>query len=385
MGTSLQKGVLNGMSPPLIARDRMTVASFLHEHGYQTAMIGKWHLGLTLGESPWKDEIVDGPCDHGFDQFFGISASLDMPPFVFIENRRVTEEPTAEKKWVRSGPAGPLFEAIDVLPTLTERAEEFIASYDPRSHADLVLPIEGGPKLSISRAPFFLYLALMAPHTPVLPTAEWKGKSGVNDYGDFVMQVDAAVGKVLDAIDAAHLTDDTIVIFTSDNGCSPAAKVEELEAAGHFASGEFRGYKADIWEGGHRVPYVVRWPGRVAADSRCDGVVCLTDFFATCADVLGESLPETAAVDSFSMLPLLEGRTLEATRESVVHHSIDGCFAIRRGPWKLRCVLVRAVGPRRVMRRRLRRVCRRSSFTILRGILRSSTMRRRPTPKWWRN
>ncbi len=316
--TSLQKGVLGGESPPLVARERLTVAELLRNHGYVTAAVGKWHLGLTFGESKSTDDIVDGPLDHGFDEFFGISASLDMPPFAFIENRRFTEPLTVEKKWLRAGPAAASFEAIDVLPRFTDRAVEFIgkASRSPEK-------------------PFFLYLPLASPHTPILPTEAWQGRSGLNSYADFVMQTDAAVGAVLAALDAAGVADDTLVIFTSDNGCSPAAEVPQLEAAGHFPSGDFRGYKADIWEGGHRVPFIVRWPGRVAAGSRSDALVCLTDLFATCADLLDANLPEAAAVDSFSMLPHLLETPGAAVRESVVHHSIDGAFAIRRGRWKL--------------------------------------------------
>jgi arylsulfatase A len=316
--TSLQKGVLNGEGAPLIDRERLTVAELLRDHGYATAAIGKWHLGLTFGASKWADNIVDGPLDHGFDEFFGISASLDMPPFAFIENRRFTEPPTVEKKWLRAGPAAASFEAIDVLPKLTDRAVDFIgkASRSPGK-------------------PFFLYLALASPHTPILPTDAWQGRSRLNPYADFVMQTDAAVAAVLAALDAAGVADNTLVIFTSDNGCSPAAEVAQLETAGHFPSGSFRGYKADIWEGGHRVPFIVRWPRRVAAGSRSDTLVCLTDLFATCAGLVGADLPAEAAVDSFSLLPHLLQTPEGAVRESVVHHSIDGAFAIRRGQWKL--------------------------------------------------
>jgi arylsulfatase A-like enzyme len=183
--------------------------------------------------------------------------------------------------------------------------------------------------------PFFLYLALTAPHTPILPTAEWQGKSGLGQYGDFVMQVDATVGSVLAELDRCGLTENTLVIFTSDNGCSPAAGTAALEKQGHFASAQFRGYKSDIWDGGHRVPFFVRWPGRVAAGTRNTALICHTDLLATCAELLGEKLPATAGEDSVSMLPLLLDKDHPATREAVVHHSIHGRFAIRQGPWKL--------------------------------------------------
>jgi arylsulfatase A-like enzyme len=325
--TTLQAGVLQGMSPPLIARDRQTVAAFLRDHGYATAAIGKWHLGLTFGPSRWTDDLADGPLDHGFDEYFGISASLDMPPFAFFANRRVTEVPTVEKTWVRKGPAAASFEAVDVLPELSRRAVEYIAARGAAKRAANAAP------------PFFLYLSLTAPHTPIVPSAAWQGRSGLGSYADFVMQTDAVVGDVLSALEASGLADDTLVMFTSDNGCAPQAGVAELEAAGHFPSAGFRGYKADIWEGGHRIPLIVRWPGKVPAGSRSEALVCLTDLFATCADVLGDATPPATAEDSFSMLPHLLNQRGATVRESIVHHSIDGVFAIRRGRWKL------ALGP----------------------------------------
>lgn len=315
--TRLQKGVLNGTSPPLIAKDRLTVGEFLKRHGYSTAAIGKWHLGLEFGKEQWTDPISDGPLQHGFETFFGISASLDMPPFVYIENDRFAKVPTVEKKWIRKGPAAEDFEAINVVPDCTRRAVEYISA-----HA-------GNAK------PFFLYLAYTAPHTPIVPTAEWAGKSGISAYGDFVMQTDAAVGKVLDALEKGGFSRNTLVVFTSDNGCSPAADVKGLEARGHFPSGDYRGYKSDVWEGGHRIPFVVRWPESIKPGTRNDALVCQTDLIATCAELLGERLPDTAGEDSISMLPLLTGRLNPATRETVVNHSIQGKFAIRDKQWKL--------------------------------------------------
>ena len=277
-----------------------------------------------FGDDQWTDPLKDGPLEHGFDYYFGISASLDMPPFVYIENDRVTEVPSVEKKWVRSGPAAKDFEAVDVLPKLTEKAKDYIAK-----HA-------GDAKQTGAEAkPFFLYLAFTSPHTPIVPTPEWQGKSGLGPYGDFVMETDWATGEVLKAIDEAGLKDDTLVVFASDNGCSPAAKVADLEAQGHYPSAQFRGYKADIWDGGHRIPFIVRWPGKVKAGSSADTVICLTDFMATCAELVGETLPANAAEDSVSMLPILLSQTGGQTHEAIVHHSINGNFAIRKGNWKL--------------------------------------------------
>ena len=333
--TRLGKGVLGGWSRHLIAEDRVTVASFLKSNGYRTGCFGKWHLGMdwsVAGNEDPGDEInpaidpkiVDysrpiqhGPNAAGFDVYFGISASLDMPPFVFIENDRATALPTATKKWLRAGPAAPDFEAVDVLPTVTRHAADFIA------------------REARSGAPFFVYLPLNSPHTPIVPSPEFAGKSGLNPYADFVMQTDAAVGEILRAIEAAGATTRTLVIFTSDNGCSPSANFPELLAKGHNPSHIFRGHKADIFEGGHRIPFLVRWPGVVKAGSQCGQTVCLTDLLATTADILGVALPPTAGEDSVSLMPLLRETARAPVREATVHHSINGSFSIRQGHWKL--------------------------------------------------
>jgi arylsulfatase A-like enzyme len=345
----LKSFVLGGLSPRLIEPGRMTAASFLKEHGYVTGCIGKWHLGMDWVKLPGKgvaelnietaeqvhnvdytQPIANGPTSVGFDTYFGISASLDMVPYTFIENDRVTVNPTVEKKFplmvdradngTRLGPAAPGFEVEDVLPMLTKKMVEFVSA-----HAEA----------SKSGKPFFLYLPLNAPHTPIAPTAEWRGKSGLNPYADFVMQTDATVGAVLDALDKAGVAENTLVIMTSDNGCSPQAKFDELLAKGHNPSYEFRGTKADIFDGGHHVPFLVHWPAKVKAGSRSDQIVCLTDFLATCADIVGEKLPDNAAEDSVSILAALEGRAEKPLREAIVHHSINGSFAIREGNWKL--------------------------------------------------
>jgi arylsulfatase A-like enzyme len=184
-----------------------------------------------------------------------------------------------------------------------------------------------------SGQPFFLYVPLTSPHTPILPTPEWQGRSGLGAYGDFVMQTDAVVGKILAALDAHGLAENTLVIFTADNGCSPQADTPGLEKQGHFASAQFRGYKADIWDGGHRVPFFVRWPAKVKP-AVTDQLVCLTDVFATCAEIVGARVPATAGEDSMSFLANLTA-TGKSARDTIVHHSIEGAFAIRQGPWKL--------------------------------------------------
>jgi arylsulfatase A-like enzyme len=320
--TRLQKSVLEGYSEPLIAADRLTVPALLKQHGYTSACIGKWHLGLGISQKQPTAAIKEGPRTRGFDYFFGISASLDMPPFAFIENDHFTEAPTAEKRWLRKGPAAPGFEAIDVLPTLTRKAIEFIANKSHDTKTD-------DPK------PFFLYLPLNSPHTPIVPTKAWKGKSGLGDYGDFVMETDWAIGEVLSALEKNHVAGNTLVIVTSDNGCSPAAGIPHLEQNGHFPSEHRRGYKADIWDGGHRIPFITRWPGQVKPGTQSKQLICLNDLMATCADILGTKLPDNAGEDSVSILPALRGTADKPLHEAIVHHSIQGLFAIRQGPWKL--------------------------------------------------
>jgi arylsulfatase A-like enzyme len=329
----LQSGVLGGYSRRLIEPGRLTVPALLQRHGYHTACVGKWHLGMdwplkkggfaTDYPDGWDVDytkpIQNGPTSVGFDFYFGISASLDMPPYVYVENDRSVGVPTVEKTWVRKGPAHKDFEAGEVLPTLTKKAVEYIGRQAPQARKG---------------RPFFLYLALTAPHTPILPAKEWQGKSGLNAYGDFVMQVDATVGQVLGALEAGGLARDTLVIFTSDNGCSPSANFAELAAKGHHPSYHFRGHKADIFDGGHRIPFLVRWPGRVKPGSRSDQLICLTDLLATCADVVGARLPDSAGEDSVSLLPALLGKAKGPLHEAVVHHSVNGSFAIRQGKWK---------------------------------------------------
>lgn len=347
--SKLQSGVLGGLSPRLIEPGRLTVAEMLRKAGYHTACIGKWHLGMNwvikegkdvselaietpaqVGNVDYSKPITNGPNSVGFDSYFGISASLDMVPYTYIENDRVTVLPTGERDFLlmlgregaktRFGPAAPGFDAANVLPDLTRKAVEYIRSRSADAKAG---------------QPFFLYLPFASPHTPILPTAEWQGKTGLNPYADFVVQQDEAIGEVLRALDDGGLSQNTVVVFTSDNGCSPQAKFDELLAKGHNPSHHFRGHKADIFEGGHRVPFLVRWPARIKAGTTSRQIVCLSDFMATAADIVGISLPPDAAEDSFNFLPALLGEKPPTSRSAIVHHSINGSFAIREGRWKL--------------------------------------------------
>jgi arylsulfatase A len=337
----LQEGVLWGYSPHLIERERLTIASLLKQNGYTTACVGKWHLGLDwvtkdgyrftdsseeTGEHvDYTQPVSNGPLDLGFDYFFGIPASLDMVPYVYIANDRVVEAPTEfivgemGLRFHRTGPIAPGFKLEGVMPTFTQKAVDFI-----EKHAN-----------SGSKDPFFLYFPLSAPHTPILPAKEFQGRSGIGPYGDFVIQCDGTIEQIMQALDRNELTENTLFIVTSDNGCSPAVDFDDLEQKGHRPSYHFRGYKADIFEGGHRIPYIVRWPGRVKEGSSCDDTICLTDLLATVADILGCDLPANAGEDSVSFLPDLLGRAAGPVREATVHHSINGSFSIRQGRWKL--------------------------------------------------
>ena len=361
--STLKQGVTWGYSDALIEEGRLTVGEMLRKEGYRTACFGKWHLGWTWGERQggggvggrgkaergsgggesgggsgaveakggegaggtgeevdFSKPISNGPTTRGFDHFFGITASLDMPPYVYVEDDTPTAEPdhvTADKGMAfwREGPTAPDFVHEEVLPTLTQRAVRFIEEN--------------------KNAPFFMYLPLPAPHTPILPTAEFQGQSGTNAYGDFCLQVDDTVGQVMDALDVNGLAENTIVVFAADNGCSPMADFTHLASLGHLPSYHFRGHKADIYEGGHRIPHLVRWPTQIPAGSTCDETVCLVDLLATMADILRVELADGAGEDSVSLLDAWQGKVTGPLREATVHHSVNGSFSIRQGRWKL--------------------------------------------------
>ena len=327
--STLKKGVLNGYSQALIPHERRTIASVLKEEHYQTACIGKWHLGwdwnnIEKGKDSinYSKPIQNGPTTLGFDYFYGISGSLDMDPYVYVENNRPTALPdrttqnSGMKMW-RKGPTASDFDHEQTLPNLIDRAEKYIGSK------------------SQDKDPFFLYLALSAPHTPILPIKEFQGKSGLNPYGDFVLMVDAMVGRVMTALDKAGIASNTILVFTSDNGCSPAANFDELMAKGHNPSYIYRGHKADLFDGGHRIPCIVRWPAKVKPH-KVEQTICLTDFFATFSALTDYRLKDNEGEDSYNILPLmLNNNPRKIIREATVHHSINGDFTIRKGEWKL--------------------------------------------------
>ncbi len=339
--TRLQRGVLGVFGQPLIAADRLTVPSLLKQNGYKTACIGKWHLGWTWpttdGKPPHCNQterlsnvdlakpVEDGPTTRGFDHYFGTDVP-NYPPYCFINDNRTVGLPTLPDTgrlggFNIPGPMVPDWKLVNILPELTKRAVSWV---------------EGAAK---SDQPFFLYLPLTSPHFPVVPAPEFKGKSQAGDYGDFVAQTDWTVGQVLDALQRGGVADNTLVIFTSDNGpeisgeVNPGAYDRALQYK-HFSMGELRGAKRDTWEGGHRVPFIARWPGKVAADKVNPQMICHADLLATLAALLGAKLPANAGEDSFNILPTLLDQNLDhSAREATVHHACSGKFAIRRGDW----------------------------------------------------
>ena len=331
----LKKDVLQGYDPPLIGAGRKTVAKMFQEQGYRTACIGKWHLGLEWTRKDPEDKysvdfsgpVKGGPVERGFDYFYGISASLDMPPYVYIENDHVTALPDREesnwwdkgnsynKQMFRPGPAGRDFHHEEVMERLLDKTIEMLEKWKDE--------------------PFFLYLPLTAPHTPILPSKEYEGSSGTTEYGDFVLMCDAFAGTVNQWLKSRGLEEDTILIFTSDNGCSPRANYPELAQYFHNPSYIFRGTKFDIYEGGHRVPLIVKWKCRIQGSSVCNHLTGLIDFYATMADLLGVKAEETEAEDSISAFPLWVGAGDSYQREFLVLHSVNGSLSIRDEAWKL--------------------------------------------------
>ncbi|MFN0076948.1 MAG: sulfatase family protein [Prosthecobacter sp.] len=361
--TKLQSGIVGEFGEPLIAPDRMTIGTLAKQQGYRTACIGKWHLGwdwsITKEErsmlSPlrqpadeaskankkaaaanavatekqiaaWHDifskPIGGGPSTRGFDLYFGTDVP-NWPPFCFIENDHtlgipsefLSREYLINHQASKQGPALKGWKLEGILPALGDRTIKFIDESVQK------------------KEPFLVYMPLTSPHTPLAVNPEWQGKSKLNLFADFVMETDAVVGRVLDALEKSGAADNTIVVFTADNGCAPYIGVEDLEKMGHYPSGPLRGYKFDAWEGGHRVPFMVRWPGVAKAGSVCNQLVYQADLMRTFADVFDVKLPDTAGEDSFSLVPLLKGED-KPIRENAVSAAASGIPALRSGTWK---------------------------------------------------
>jgi arylsulfatase A len=348
----LKSSVLWSWGAPLIEPERLTVAELLQQNGYVTGMVGKWHLGMTwhdsegkpanahlkLGDASFRKAsaarvaaaakqidfakaIRGGPVDHGFDYYFGVDVP-NFPPYAWIRNDRVQGIPSQPKPASMFGAPGPMipgWKLEEILVGLGNDAADWIA------------------KQREGEKPFFLYLPLTSPHLPTAPSKAFQGKSGISPYADFVMETDWVVGHVMNALEDAGCADNTLLFFSTDNGTSArGANFKLLESHGIDLHHHFKGHKAQIHEGGHRVPFVARWPAKIKAGSTCSETICLNDFMATVADVLDTDLPEDAAEDSTSILPLLTGETTGLPkRPSVVNHDIGGRFAIRLGKWKL--------------------------------------------------
>ncbi len=328
----LERGVLSGRSAHLIPAERPTIGHLMRGAGYHTAMIGKWHLGWDWykegNKIDFTQPVKNGPDINGFDQYYGHCGSLDMPPYVWVDTGRITALPDREEGvnrkddrygWYRKGPMGSDFKIEEVLPHLFEKSMAYIK----QRQAD-----------AKSGKPFFLYLALPAPHTPIVPIPPFKGASGLNPYADFVTQVDHHMGQVLETLKESGLDENTLVVFTSDNGCSPEANFELLKGKGHNPSAGYRGHKADIFEGGHRVPFIVRWPGQIQAGLRTHALACLTDIYSTLEEITGQSRKAVGGEDGYSLVSVLNGAE-SSGRETLISHSISGRFAIRKGHWKL--------------------------------------------------
>ncbi len=347
----LKRTVLPGTAPSLIEEGRLTIAGLLQRAGYQTAAVGKWHLGMDWQKADpntvfcddvfakvstlpdwgidYDKPIQNGPNAKGFDYFYGTTASLDQPPYVFIENDLPTAHPTKtlgvencnhclpdSMLQGEIGPAAEDFEFETAVPRCDAKVLELIDEY------------AGGEK------PFFIYYPSLAVHSPLSPAPEYQGKSGIGPYGDFVLQTDGFVGRLMDKLEENGIAEDTILIVTSDNGCSTSVDIPKLQAMGHFPSAQYRGAKADIWEGGHRIPFIVRWPGHIAANTTCGETTCLVDMMATFAELTGQTYGDDAGEDSVSNLSLWLGGQ-EPVREYTVHHSLFGNFSIRKENWKL--------------------------------------------------
>lgn len=334
----LKAGVLPPLGKPLIEEGRLTLPAMLKTQGYATAIVGKWHLGWDwattdgtaaaitpngLSNVDFTKPVANGPLTRGFDYFYGVDIP-NFPPYVFIENDRTlgtpTETiPTNNPDINRKGPMMKGWDPVKILPAITDRAVRYVEEQTKASQ------------------PFFLYFALTSPHYPVVPSPEFVGKSKAGVYGDFVVQTDAVVGAVMDALQRAGADKNTLVIFTSDNGPEVASEVKigayaRLQQSQHASMANWRGVKRDAWEGGHRVPFIARWTGKIPAGKTNRSLIGQVDLMASIAALTGFTLPSDAAPDSFNQLPaLLKNQTTK--RGELVYHEHNGHLALRQGDW----------------------------------------------------
>jgi len=316
---------------PLIEANQLTLGRLLGNRGYSTYMVGKWHLGFKGGNDyDCSQPLRGGPVDRGFDRYFGIPASLDQPPYFYIRNDECVSAPTdttegrqsesqiwneIQAEFWRGGDMAPDFRHEDVLPRLTTESVSYLKSHQKRR----------------AQEPFFMYLALAAPHTPWLPTDSLRGVSEAGLYGDFVAQVDQTVGRVLDALDQLGMSENTIVVFSSDNG--PVWYPKDVKKFEHRSTHQYKGMKGDAWEAGHRVPFIARWPGHIPDGTSSSQLLSLTDMSATFADLTGPALPEDST-DGVNLQPILTAEQETIDRGGMVMQSIE-YLAVRDGPWKL--------------------------------------------------
>lgn len=343
-----QHGIVGAFGKPFFKDTDISLPSVLKKEGYATACIGKWHLGwdwefknepsgevMQWGKTrkvylpedvDWSKPIAGGPLDRGFDYYFG-DGTINFPPYAWVENDRIIEAPTKEMDienigfdtkegaWeFRPGPKVEGWNPYNVLPTLADKTVEWVNRQDKDK-------------------PFFLYFALPSPHAPIIPNDGFDGKSKAGAYGDFVFQTDWIVGQVLNALKEKGLEENTIVIFSSDNG-PEAYAWKRAEDYGHFSMGDFRGLKRDVWEGGHHVPFIMKWPGKIAKGTVSDEVISQVDIMATVAKITGIELADNAAPDSYNLLPLLKGEKYRSPyREATVHNTYANTWGIRKGDW----------------------------------------------------
>ncbi|BDD07374.1 arylsulfatase (plasmid) [Aureibacter tunicatorum] len=346
--TSKKRGVLGGLSYPMLAEGRKTVASLLQENGYETAMIGKWHLGAQWGvkdqfekdvadrnmklgdrfnieEIDFSKEVKGGPEEHGFDYAYWHVGSLDMPPYCFIEDKIVSDQEFeyfegVETMFARKGLKSKSFDFQQVMPDLTKRASNYIS------------------EKAKTGKPFFLYLPLTAPHTPYVPTDDKIGRTEAGIYGDFVLDVDEVVDRVLAVLKEQGIDENTMIVLSSDNGAQKHRgknKPNIIELHGHYTNAGLYGEKRDVYEGGHRVPYVVRWPKMIKEPRVYEHMIGQMDLMATCAEMLNVDLTDDMGEDSFSYWNVLKDSAFtQPVRDNLINHSAKGQFALRQGNWK---------------------------------------------------
>lgn len=333
--------IVDGLGPSVFRKDRLTMPQMLRVKGYTTACIGKWHLGwnwdairkpgspkrsINPADFDWTKPVPGGPLDRGFDHYFGDDV-INFPPYAWIEGNilprapdiifRQNPEPPKEGNWeCRPGPALSDWDFKQVLPVLVQRTVDYVHS---RKDA---------------KQPFFLYVPFPSPHAPIIPNDGFDGKSAAGPYGDYVYQTDSACGRILKALDETGRSDNTIVVFTADNGAEIYATARR-EKYGHWSSAPFRGLKRDLYEGGHHVPFIVRWPGVIRPGGKSGALISQVDLMATFAALAGYELPRNAAEDSHNFLPYLRGKTESPPRTSMVHNTFADQYGIREGDWVL--------------------------------------------------